>query len=277
MPTSGFAENPSLSYREAGAGQPLLLLHGWGMAGACFDPTIAALQDRFRLIAPDLRGHGASPPLAPHHGFATLVEDVACLMRTLGLVRTVLVGWSMGALVCWALMHGAEAARVRGVVTVDMVPRLLNHGEWRFGLRHGRDASVYAGAARRMRANWPAFTRSFVPRLLARGAGQRRARLRDRLVRLAEPNHGPSMAALWLSMVELDYRGLLPGVRVPCLVTCGERSQLYRVAASRWVAGQLPDARLVRFADAGHALHLEQSQRFTQELAAFVHTRTRGS
>jgi 3-oxoadipate enol-lactonase len=52
-----------ISFRVMGDGEPLLLLHGVMAAGAMFDPLVELLQDRFRMLIPDLRGHGKSGDL----------------------------------------------------------------------------------------------------------------------------------------------------------------------------------------------------------------------
>lgn len=263
-----------LRYRDDGAGRPLLMIHGWGIGGDSFSGQVSALPPGYRALVPDLRGHGRSSPLADGQGLMTLVEDLAELLRTLDLAGAVVIGWSMGAMVAWALMQQPEASRVAALVSIDMVPRLLNDEQWRFGLREGKSSAVYDGAAARMVADWPAFTRVFVPRVVAQGREDERRELIDRLIALSERNDPDSMARLWLSMVDTDARGWLPRIAAPCLVAFGERSQLYSPAASRWVASALADARLVAFADSGHAPHLEQPERFSEEVAAFAASAT---
>jgi pimeloyl-ACP methyl ester carboxylesterase len=53
----GRASN-GIFYRVVGAGEPLLLLHGIMVSGDMFDPLVALLSDRFRMLIADLRGHG---------------------------------------------------------------------------------------------------------------------------------------------------------------------------------------------------------------------------
>jgi len=76
---------------------PLVLLHGSSDSGACWVSVARALANDYDLIMPDARGHGLSE--APQWGYEadTMAEDVAGLIRTLGLVRPYLMGHSMGA------------------------------------------------------------------------------------------------------------------------------------------------------------------------------------
>lgn len=270
MALLNLADGGRLSYESVGSGRPIVLLHGWGMRAGYFEAQAAALSSRYRIVAPDLRGHGGSSPLERDQGLPTLVGDVAELLRRLDLRDTLVVGWSMGAMVSWGLMERAEAGRVSALATIDMVPRLLNGDGWTFGLRDGTDAGVFSDVVQRMQTDWPAFTQVFVPRIVARGRLAERAALVERLIADAQDNDPVSMARLWLSMANQNFRERLTALDIPCLVAYGARSQLYSEEASRWLAGRLPNARSVRFEDSGHAPHLEEPEKFNRELAAFA-------
>jgi pimeloyl-ACP methyl ester carboxylesterase len=80
-------------------GPPLLLVHGWPQDGSCWHEVVARLEDRYRLVVPDLRGHGRSP--APRDGYEKerLADDVLELLDDLGLGRVGYVGHDWGAFV----------------------------------------------------------------------------------------------------------------------------------------------------------------------------------
>jgi pimeloyl-[acyl-carrier protein] methyl ester esterase len=267
-----------LAYREAGpalapdadARPSILLVHGWGVSGALFGAQLDALSADFRVVAPDLPGHGASAPFPPGAGFHWLADRLAALIAELGLRDLCLVGWSLGAMVAWDLLSRHPAAPVRGLVTIDMVPRLLNDPDWQFGLRTGRDYHVFDRQIELMRTDWPACTDLFVPRIFAPGNSAWRRRAISRVKAIALDSDPPSMAALWQLMAAQDFRAGLAGMHVPALVIAGARSRLYREAAARWIAAQLPDARLRLFDGSGHAPHLEQPEEFNRALADFA-------
>ncbi|MEU7152695.1 alpha/beta hydrolase [Streptomyces sp. NPDC045456] len=83
-----------LFWLDTGSGRPLVLLHGGFLDHRMWDRQIPALASRYRVIAPDARGHGrsanATGPFRP-------ADDVAGLLRRLGTGPVVLVGLSMGA------------------------------------------------------------------------------------------------------------------------------------------------------------------------------------
>jgi pimeloyl-ACP methyl ester carboxylesterase len=63
-------------YKVTGNGEPLLLLHGLMVTGAIFDPLVVLLQSNFRMIIPDLRGHGQSSDLSGPYDVSSLTADL---------------------------------------------------------------------------------------------------------------------------------------------------------------------------------------------------------
>jgi pimeloyl-ACP methyl ester carboxylesterase len=240
------------------------------MQSAFFKEQIASLSPRFRVVVPDLRGHGHSSRLTAGQGLPTLVDDVAELLVSLDLTQAIVIGWSMGAMVSWSLAERKEAERLTGLVSIDMVPRLLNDESWAFGLHSGQDASAFSGMVERMLADWPRFTRIFVPRIFARGREAERQALVDWIVKETEENHAQSMAQLWLSIGDQDFRNNLANLQLPTLITYGALSQLYPAEASEWLANTIPNATRVGFANSGHAPHLEEPTLFNKEIESFA-------
>src|SRR5689334_15559675 len=86
-----------ISLMEAGAGSPVLLLHGLGATKASFLPTVAALAERHRVIAIDLPGFGDSgKPLRAAYDARFFAQAVVAPLDALGFERAALVGNSMG-------------------------------------------------------------------------------------------------------------------------------------------------------------------------------------
>jgi pimeloyl-ACP methyl ester carboxylesterase len=104
-----------LSLVEYGAAaSPLILLHGIGSRGVSWWPVIDALAAHFRLIVPDLRGHGDSDKPASGYHFTDYAGDLAALIDQLELARPLILGHSLGGIVtlAWANFHPDRAARI---------------------------------------------------------------------------------------------------------------------------------------------------------------------
>jgi pimeloyl-ACP methyl ester carboxylesterase len=115
----------ALAYRERGAGEPLLLVHGTATDGSVWRETLDALPAGLRAIDYDRRGYGGSGAPEPYGG--TTVEeqadDALALIEALGAATTLLCGHDLGALVCLELLRRVPD-RVRGAALIE--PPLLS-------------------------------------------------------------------------------------------------------------------------------------------------------
>src|SRR5947207_11329176 len=96
----------TLNVELAGAGRPLLLLHGFTGSAATWAPLIDSLPPHFGTIAPDLIGHGRSdsPPDAHRYYMARCMADLLAMLDALEVERTDLLGYSMGGRVALHLV-----------------------------------------------------------------------------------------------------------------------------------------------------------------------------
>lgn len=122
--TSGYIEKVNdieMYYETRGEGEPLLLLHGGGGVGANWDLIFKEPPEGFRLVMPDLRGHGRSTNPAPEFKFRQVALDVFELLDRLGIERFKAIGLSLGAK---TLLHMAtqQSARVEAMVLVSATP-----------------------------------------------------------------------------------------------------------------------------------------------------------
>lgn len=111
-----------LAYRVWGEpdAPPMVLLHGLTASGANWAPVAPVLASRYRVYAPDQRGHGTSD-WPGEYSFDALVADVLGFLDALGLARVVLVGHSMGGVVAH-LFAGRHPERVTALVVEDPPP-----------------------------------------------------------------------------------------------------------------------------------------------------------
>ena len=248
----------------------MVFLHGWSLGKEAFAIQRRELSDRYRVVIPDMRGHGNSTKFASGDGIDTLADDLEQLLVELDLRDVVLVGWSMGALVAWQTVAGPERRRVRGIVTIDMVPRVLNGEGWQHGLRAGTHLYDVDIDLSKMRDDWRAFTRAYVPMVFAGGKAIERRELIDEMLELVADNDLDSMTNLWHALVHADYVQAVQKLDVPTLITYGALSQIYTEDAALWMDEHIPLSRRLCFEESGHAPHLEEPHRFNQALADFA-------
>jgi len=100
------APNVNLFVREAGEGEPLILLHGWPQHGLMWHVVAPTLAQDFRVIVPDLRGAGNSSIPPGGYDKVTMAEDVVAAMDTLGIESAKLAGYDLGAGVAYSVAAG---------------------------------------------------------------------------------------------------------------------------------------------------------------------------
>jgi pimeloyl-ACP methyl ester carboxylesterase len=264
------SDGTRIAYRDEGRGRPLVLLHGL-MAHGGFFREQAPLAGDFRLIAPDLRGHGESGA-----GAEPTVEraaaDIAERAGALDLEDAIGIGWSLGATVLWHVLAGPAGARFAGAVVVDMTARVLNDEQWDLGL--SPDACEARSAA--IRDDFERFAADAGQAIFAQPVASRAQNLADWASFEFARNDPAAIAALWASLVKQDVRSLLHAIRHPTLVVHGGRSSLYGDDTADHLVAALPDARAIRFDSSGHAPHLEQPDLFNSTLRDFADRLSRG-
>jgi pimeloyl-ACP methyl ester carboxylesterase len=109
----------SLWYEEHGAGEPLVLLHGGFWTIEMFGELLPTLAGRWRVIAVELQGHGHTPDVERPLRYETCADDVAALIRHLGLGPVDVIGYSLGAgtAIRMAIQHPDVVRRLVAVST----------------------------------------------------------------------------------------------------------------------------------------------------------------
>ncbi len=242
---------------EMGQGPPVALLHGlFGQAGN-FGTVQKALAAERRVIALDLRNHGASPH-APVMGYPAMAEDVLETLRDLRALPCALVGHSMGGKVAMQAAIEAPAAVARLVVS-DIAPRAYPPG-----------FRTYAAA---MRALPPGLTRAEADRALVATVDDAgvRAFLLQNFRFGADPGWRIGLDAIAESLPAIEgfpaQEGAYPG---PALFIAGGRSDYIRAEDRPAIRALFPAARFLTLKQAGHWVHADDPQGFTAALRAFL-------
>jgi pimeloyl-ACP methyl ester carboxylesterase len=114
----------AIAYDTAGTGDPaVVFVPGWSCDRTYFAPQFEHFAARHAVVTVDLRGHGESSRIEPGAGIyaiSAFADDVLAVAETLGFIRPVVVGHSLGALV--ALECAARAGAVRAAIMVDPPP-----------------------------------------------------------------------------------------------------------------------------------------------------------
>ena len=249
------SDGRELCYREAGAGPVLLMLHGWSMSSAVFQEVMALLSDDFRVLAPDLPGHGASTVSRLDFSQESFAADLEEWLALIGIDTLHLLGWSLGGQVA-IQMAARRKVRIERLILVATTPYFVAASDW----PHGLPVTQVRAMDRQMQRHYEQSMSEFF-RLMFDGEELAQERYRD-IIRFAVrdgslPEREVSRRGLKI-LGSTDLRPLLEEIDMPTLVHYGELDLITVPAACRSLAETIPGAREVRLDDVGHAPFLSR-------------------
>jgi non-heme chloroperoxidase len=257
-------DGAKLAYDDAGAGRPVVLIHGVSMSRRSFDRNLRALAERFRVVNVDLRGHGESTKSEGGHTIERYTHDLRHLIETLGLDHPVLVGWSMGSFVVWEYQRLFGADALAGHVNVSQGPTDLNRDDWQLGVFDMPGLLETLAAAQ---ADYHALMAHFVPAMLC---DEPDASDLAMLVGETQKIGANAGTCILLDQSVRDYRDVVGGFDTPTLLVFGRDEKLIKAENGAWLQRTQPNASLVVFDRSGHCPMWEEPERFNQVVGDWI-------
>jgi non-heme chloroperoxidase len=263
-----------LHYLEAGAGKPIVLVHGFSQTAEQFKFQIEGLSDRYRVIALDLRGHGESEKVSFGLKIHRLAQDLREALVAANADDVTLVGHSMGCTVIWAYWELFGADRLGKIVLIDQSPMLTSNPAWTPEEREAA-GSMYTPAALWETANalagpdGEAFARAFIGSTVTRNCPED---LKEWIIQCTARMPRKDAATLLLNLGCHDWRDIIPRITLPTLVI-GGRVSLIPWKSIAWIAKQIPGAQLEVFEEnegGSHFMFVENPTKFNQIVSSFV-------
>jgi pimeloyl-ACP methyl ester carboxylesterase len=239
-------------------GLPVIALHGVTDSWRSFEPVLPHLPPDLHVMALSQRGHGGSEKPAAGYQPKDFAGDVVAFMDAMEIERAILVGHSMGsinALRC-TIDH---PTRVAGLFVAGTMP-------W-FG-RPPEMHAFYGEHIERLRDPVPeALAREFQLSTLARPIDPG---MLDGFVAesLKVPAH--VWRAAFAGFIGDDFSSRLREIRIPSLIAWGRQDAFCPAAEQQAMRELMSSAQFIEYADAGHAMHWEEPQRFARDIHHFV-------
>lgn len=230
---------------------PLLLLHSIGTCHSIWSPQVPALGRRFRLIRPDLRGHGLSEVTPGDYSMASLAQDALALLDALGILRAHVAGVSLGGRIAQQLAADASH-RVLSLLLVDTALDFPDKPTWNTRM----DAVARDGTIALADAVMPRWT---VDPTLPSSLGLRRM-----LLRTDRAGYNGAAAAL-RDATPQDVAGR---IHAPCTILVGERDVVVPPATTQALHAAIPAATLGAIAEGGHIPTYEAAEALTDAMLA---------
>lgn len=258
-----------LAVFDQGSGRPLMFVHGFPLDHRMWKFQLEDLAADHRVLAPDLRGFGATAPREDQQSLAGIIrmeqlaDDLAAVLLMLRIREPVtLIGLSMGGYIAWQFARN-YSSRLRALVLCNT----------RAAADSREAAEARLTMAERVLAEGAApLAESLLPRLFARQTFALHPNLVE-LVRgmiLAAPP--AALAAAQRGMADRpDMTGELGSIRVPTLVMVGAEDQISPPDEMRAIANTIPGAQFVEVPAAGHLAPLENAVAVNAALRKFLH------
>jgi pimeloyl-ACP methyl ester carboxylesterase len=244
---------------------PIVFVHGWAQSSGAWAAQLAdpALTERFRLVAMDLRGHGASDvPASGYDDPVVWADDLAAVLDFAG-PDAIVVAWSYGGLVLTDHIRVHGTARLRGIVLVGAITEI---GRDRPG---GRVGSLMREHMRAMLSDDPdiavpaltAFSRDMVTRPIPGTQAQ---------ALLGASLSVPPAVRAALFRRDVGSDDVLAAIDKPALVIHGSNDRVIDSAATKHAIGKIPGATGRWFLGGGHAPFAESADEFDAVLRQFA-------
>ncbi|MGA2979835.1 MAG: alpha/beta fold hydrolase [Terriglobales bacterium] len=255
---SGDAE---IFYEIRGNGPPVVLLHPFPCHHEFWYPVATALDSRYRLILPDLRGHGDSdigegPALMPKHA-----SDVARVLDAAGIGKAAFIGCSIGGYVLFEFWRRFRA-RVTALALCDTRPQ-ADTTEARANRLKAADAGLEQGTE--------PFIETMIPKLMGRTTVSTRSDVVDGARAMMRKMSAEDVSQVQRGMAERpDSVADLKTINVPTLIVIGEEDVLSTVADGELMRQNIAGSQLKVIPKAGHYAPWEQPELVGKILRQFL-------
>jgi non-heme chloroperoxidase len=275
MPTVTVGQENSsdieIYYEDHGAGQPVVLIHGYPLSGRAWDKQVPVLLEAgYRVITYDRRGFGQSSQPTVGYDYDTFAADLNTLLEHLDLHDAVLVGHSMGTGEVTRYLGRYGSARVaKGVLVSPIPPFLLQTPD----NPEGVPQSLFDGFAQAAAADAPAWMKGFLDNFYnidtLRGTlvSDQAYQASWNLAVTASATAAVACIGTWTT----DFRDDLPEIDVPMLVVQGDADQVLPVdKTGKRLPGLIKDVQLVVIDGGPHAIPWTHAARVNTALLDFI-------
>ncbi len=255
---------PRLFVTDRGHGEPVLLITGWTISSAVFDPVARLYLPHVRIVAYDHRGSGRSAPWLAPVSMAVLAADAARVLDDRAIERAHVIGLSLGAAVALELAIRMPH-RLKSLILVGGAAGGPTMARPALGAAAGTVGTVLSDSVSHRHA-WPA-----AALFSDRFREEHPETVAEYMPYFARHRAPPWMTG-WQALAAACFgrRGSLARVSAPTLVLHGESDAMAPVANARALAAGIPGAVLHVMPDSGHAVPLEHPEASARLLISWV-------
>lgn len=245
----------NMHYELYGKGIPIVCIHGFPLAHTIWSPWIPFIEDRARIITPDLRGYGRSDCTEYPASMNEMAEDILELIEFLELSQVCLVGQSMGGYVA---LHFARLypERVNGLMLVASHPYADSQQT-----RENRMQMI-----EKVRTVGVKETLKTFPEKLSTDAS-----VQEYALQIIDKVGVESVVASQMAMAgRVDNTDILRNAGFPTAIVVGDQDQFVNAAMQEKMRADLPNTDFMVIPDVGHMLMMEAPEKLTASVVTLI-------
>jgi non-heme chloroperoxidase len=260
--------NVKLHVTDLGEGKPVVLIHGWPLSDAMFEYQYAALVEKnYRVIGITLRGFGLSDKPGGKYNYDVFADDIKVVLDRLKIKDATIGGFSMGGATVIHYVAKYKAAHVSKLALFGAAaPLWTKRSDFNYGLWTKEDVT---GLITLNNTNRPALFESFGKIFSANETS-------------ISPGHGAwlgtiqaqaspyAMGEALKTLRDADLREDLKSIKIPTLILHGKLDKICSYELAEQMHAAISNSKLVAFEKSGHALFIEELEKFNAELIKFV-------
>lgn len=247
--------NNNIFCSEVGQGEPIIFLHGYALDHTIWEPVSEILKTRFRVIMPDLRGHGKSFCPAGIFTMQVMAEDVVRMMDRLQIEKAFIAGHSMGGYIALAMAEFAKD-RILGLALVASHAYADSHEK-----KQARLADI-----RKLDQNEPEF--------ILKGMAEKLSKHEEVIKncrQLFKHMSAQGIRGVLAGMAERPDRvSVLQSLKAPKLLIAGKQDQLIPIETARNLASSIEALQLFEIENAGHMPMMESPELTSEALITLI-------
>lgn len=250
-------------YEIVGSGEPLVLLMGFGAAGAVWEKHLAVYQQHFQCVVIDNRGVGKSDQPRGPYTTSQMAADTLAVMDHAGVAKARVAGISMGGAIAQELALNYPD-RVHSLLLISTWPRFNNYAKTMYQNLKNIRPEVEPDVFMELLQLWIFAPPYYETSLDDLKQGQQGAKTN------IKPQSQAGFEGQLDACMQHDTLDRLHQIKVPTMITVGEMDIMTPPAFSKLLHEKIADSSYVNFPRAGHVHHWEDLARFNRETLAFL-------
>lgn len=261
-------KNVKLHVTDLGEGKPVVLIHGWPLSDAMYEYQYAALIEKgYRVIGITLRGFGQSDKPYGTYSYDVFADDIKVVLDKLKIENATIGGFSMGGATVIRYVSKYNAAHVNKLALFGAAaPTWTKRSDFNYGLWTKEDVN---GLIALNNTNRPQLLANFgqifsaTPTSVSPGIGAW-------LGGINMQASGYAMGECLKLLRDGDLREDLKNIKVPTLILHGKLDKICSYDLAEQMTKGIKNSTLVPFEKSGHALFVEETEKFNAEILKFL-------